>query len=163
MKEKWISLGTDFVVRDEAGQPVYQVDGKVLTLGDKLSIRNMQGNEVAFIAQKLLSWGPTYEIRRGEQVAAVVKKALFTLFRARFSVDVPGPDDLEARGDFWDREYTFFRGETPVARASKKFFSLTNTYGIEVNPGEDDVLILAAAVVIDLCCHEDRGETSSSS
>ena len=48
------------------------------------------------VAQKLLSFGPQYEISRGGDTLAVVKKHLFTLFRARFTVDVPGPDDLEA-------------------------------------------------------------------
>jgi hypothetical protein len=51
-----------------------------------------------------LSIGPQYGIIRGGKTVAVVKKYLFTLFRARFSVDVPGPDDLEARGNFLDHE-----------------------------------------------------------
>jgi hypothetical protein len=35
----------------------------------------------------------------------VAKKHLFTLFRCRFTVDVPGPDDLEAEGSSLEREY----------------------------------------------------------
>jgi len=42
--------------------------------------------------QKLLSLGPQYEIVSGGETVAVVKKHLFTPFRARFTVDVPGPD-----------------------------------------------------------------------
>jgi uncharacterized protein YxjI len=165
MKQKWFSLGTDFVIRDEQDQPVYQVDGRVFSFGDKLSLRDMAGNERAFISQKLFSWGPTYEIYRGgegSELAAVVKKHLFTFFHCRFSVDVLGPDDLEAKGNFWEHEYTFSRGERPVAQVSKAFFNWTDAYGIDVAPGEDDLLILAAAVVIDLCCHEDRGTTLAS-
>jgi uncharacterized protein YxjI len=114
------------------------------------------GEEVAFIAQKMLSWGPTYEIYRGGQLFAVVKKELFTFFNCRFSVDVPGPDDYEASGDFWDHEYAFVRSGRNVAQVSKRFFSWTDTYGIDVADGEDDVTILAASVVIDLCCHGDK-------
>jgi uncharacterized protein YxjI len=84
-----------------------------------------------------------------------VKRQLFTLFRARFTVDVPGPDDLEAKGDFLDHEYTFERHGRDVARVSKKWFSLSDTYAIDIDQGEDDVLILAAAVVIDLVSHPD--------
>ncbi len=29
-------------------------------------------------------------------------------------------------------------------------------YGIDIEDGEDDILILASAVVIDLCCHGDK-------
>ena len=154
MKEKWISWGDDYVVRDESGREVYLIDGKAWSLGSKLSFQDLQGNELAFISQKLLSWGPTFEIYRGGRVAAVVKKSLFTLFRAVFTVDVPGPNDLTAEGNFWDYEYTFSRGSRVVARVSKAFFSWTDSYGIDVADGEDDVLIIAAAVVIDQCSHK---------
>ena len=155
LKEKIWSWGDDFRIRDESGRDVYHVDGKVLSFGDKLSLRDMAGNELALIDQKLLSIGPTYEIYRGGRLAAVVKKKLFTLLRTRFTVDVPGPDDLEAVGDFIDKDYTFNRGGRELARVSKKWFRMSDAYGVEVAPGEDDVLILASCVVIDLCVSPD--------
>src|SRR5688572_20661875 len=155
MKERILSWGDDFKIRDESGRDVFYVDGKVLSFGDKLAFKDMAGNELALIDQKLLSIGPTYEIYRGGQLAAVVKKKLFTLLRAKFTVDVPGPDDLEAKGDFIDHDYTFTRSGREAARVSKKWFRMSDTYGVEVAPGEDDVLILASAVVIDLCAHPD--------
>lgn len=69
----------------------------------------MAGRELAFIAQKLLSWGPTYEITSGGRLMAVVKKKLFTFITCRFTVDVPGPDDLLASGSFLEYEYEFTR------------------------------------------------------
>jgi uncharacterized protein YxjI len=45
-----------------------------------------------------------------------------------------------------------------VATVSKRWFSLRDTYGIEIADGEDDVLILASAVVVDQVCHRDDGE-----
>ena len=155
MKEKILSWGDDFKIRDESGRDVFYVDGKVFSFGDKLSFKDMRGNELALIDQKLLSIGPTYEISRGGKQVAVVKKKLFTLFRNRFTIDVPGPDDLEAVGNFIDKDYAFTRGGREVARVSKKWFRMTDTYGVEVAPGEDDVLVLASAVVIDLCVHPD--------
>ena len=96
------------------------VDGKAFSLGNQLSFQDMQGNELAYIRQKLLAWGPTYEIYGQGQLRVVVKKAIFTLIQCSFSVDVPGPDDLEARGDFTDHEYTFERGGRSVATMSKR-------------------------------------------
>ncbi|HEX6747257.1 MAG TPA: LURP-one-related family protein [Longimicrobium sp.] len=153
MKQRLLSFGDDFHVRDEHGRDVFFVDGKAFSLGNQLSFKDMQGNELAYIRQKLLSWGPTYEIHRNGQLAAVVKKQLFSFFHHKFTVDVPGPDDLEAEGDFFDHEYTFRRGGRTVATVSMKWFSFGDTYGIEVAEGEDDVLILASAVVIDQICH----------
>lgn len=156
LKQKFFCFGDDFLIKNAAGDDLFFVDGRAFTLGNKLSFQDMQGRELAFIRQKLLSWGPTYEITRGDQIAAVVKKHLFTLFRCKFSVDVPGPDDLEATGSFLDHEYTFRRGSREVAQVSKKWFSWTDTYGVDTAEGEDDVVILASTVVIDLICHEDR-------
>lgn len=154
MKQKFWSWGDDFIIRNESGEDVFRVDGRAFSWGDKLSFLDLQGREIAFIRQKLLSWGPTYEIESQGQLVAVVKKELFTFFRCKFTVDVPGPDDLEARGDFLDHEYMFERGGEVVASVSKQWFKWTDTYGVEIE-GADDVLVLASAVVIDLVCHQD--------
>jgi uncharacterized protein YxjI len=154
MKQKLFSWGDDFKIQNADGRDVFFVDGKAFTLGDKLSFQDMNGNELAFIQQKLLSWGPKYEIYRDGKLAAVVKKHLFTLFRCMFTVDVPGPDDLEAKGSFLDHEYAFWRGSRSVAEVSKKWFSWTDTYGVDINDGENDVLLLASTVVIDMVCHQ---------
>lgn len=150
LRQKIWSWGDDFTITDDQGREVYQVDGRAWSWGDKLSLRDMRGNELAFIAQKLLSWGPTYEIYRDGREIATVKKAHFTLFHDRFRIDVPGPDDFEAEGDFLDHEYVFLRGGREVARVSKRWWSWSDTYGVEIAEGEDAVLILATAVVIDL-------------
>jgi uncharacterized protein YxjI len=155
MRQKFWSWGDDFVIRDGNGLDVYYVDGKAFSWGDKLSFQDLQKNELAFIRQKLLSWGPTYEIDVHGRVTAVVRKKLFTLLRCRFTVDVPGPDDLEAVGSFLDHEYRLERHGRPVAEVSKRWFSWTDTYGIDIAEGEDAVLILSTAVVIDLVCHQE--------
>lgn len=71
-------------------------------------------------------------------------------------MDVPGPDDIEAQGSFTDMEYTFSRGDRKVAQVSKRWFSFSDTYGVDVADGEDDALILASTVVIDMVCHGDN-------
>ena len=156
MKQKLFCFGDDFAIKDEAGRDAFFVDGKVFTLGQKLSFQDMHGQELAFIRQKLLSWGPAYEIYRDGQLAAVVKKHLFTLFRCAFTVDVPGPDDIEAQGSFLDMEYSFTRGGRQVAEVSKRWFSFGDTYGVDIADSEDQVLILASTVVIDMICHGDH-------
>lgn len=156
MRQKFLSWGDDFTIRNADGNDVYYVDGKAFTLGKQLAFQDMEGRELAYIRQRLLAWGPTYEVEKGGVVVAVVKKELFTLFSCRFTVDVPGPDDLEATGNFLDHEYVFTRHGQTVATVTKQWVAWTDTYGIDVADDEDDVLILAAAVVVDLGCHQHR-------
>jgi len=153
MRQKLFAWGDDYRIQDEGGNDVFFVDGQAFTIGDKLSFQDLRGTELAFIRQKLLAWGRTYEIYRSGQLAAVVKKELFSPFHHTFNVDVPGPGDLEAKGNFLDYEYAFRRGENQVAQVSKQWFTWADTYGVDINEGEDDILILASSVVIDLSCH----------
>lgn len=155
MRQKILSLAENFTIKDEQERDVYLVKGKLFSFGDKLSFQDIAGNELVYIDQRLLNWGPTYELWRGAELLAVVKRELFSFIHHRFTVDVPGPNDLEAEGDFLDHEYAFTRGGSVVATVSKRWFSWTDTYGIEIADGEDPVLLLASAVVVDMVCHDD--------
>jgi uncharacterized protein YxjI len=61
-----------------------------------------------------------------------------------------------AEGDFSDHQYVFSRGGNPIAEVSKQWFALGDTYGVQISPNQDDVLILASTVVIDMVCHADQ-------
>jgi len=156
MRQKLLSFGDDFTIKNDRGDEVFFVDGRLISIGDKLSFEDMEGNELARIRQRLLTIGKTYEIERGGHTT-VVHKHLFTPFTCKFSIDVPGRNDLEAKGNLLDHEYQIrdARGRV-VAEVSKRWFRFTDTYGVDIAPGHDDVTVLATAVVIDLCCHEDK-------
>lgn len=153
MKQKLWSIGDQYTIKDAAGNDVFRVSGQVLSIGDRLAFEDMSGRELAFIEQKLLRLRPTYEVYRGGQLFAEVVREL-SLFKSRFSVDVPGPNDYEVRGNFMAHEFEFFRSGRAAAKVSKEFFTWSDTYGVDVAAGEDDVTILATAVVIDLVCHD---------
>jgi uncharacterized protein YxjI len=155
MKQKLFAWGDDFVIKDTDGRDAFFVDGKAFSFGHQLSFQDMQGQELVFIKQKLLSWGPTYEIYQGDRLVAMVKKELFTFFSCRFEIDVEGPDDLTAEGTFTDHEYTITRGGAVVATVSKEWFTFADSYGVDIDDGQDAVLILASTVVIDMACHPD--------
>jgi uncharacterized protein YxjI len=76
----------------------------------------------------------------------------------RYTVDIPGPDDLELVGDLFDHDFTVRRGGTVVATVSKAFFTMRDTYGVDVGTGEDDLLILAAVLALDLAQHREQDQ-----
>jgi uncharacterized protein YxjI len=154
LRQDLLAIGQDFTIDDDQGDVAFRVDGKVMAIGDKLVIKDPDGKEVGRITQKLLRLTPSYEVQRGGEVIAVVKKKMLTLVRDRFVVDVPGPDDFVAKGSFLEHEYTLKRGRTEVASVSKRWFSIRDTYGVDVADGEDALLVLATAVIIDLVCHQ---------
>lgn len=153
MTQKMISIGQDFYIENEQGQRVYYVDGKALRIRDTLVIKDMQGNEVAYIQAKLLRIRDTMEISRGGRVIATVKKALIAPLRDRWTVHVADGADLRIRGSILDHEYRIESGGQKVAEVSKKWFRIRDSYGIEIMPGQDDALILAATVAVDMMAH----------
>jgi uncharacterized protein YxjI len=149
MRQRFWTLGDRFVIKEAGGRDVFQVIGKVFSIRDKLSFQDMHGNELATVVQKLVSFKKRYQIyREGRLFADVVKE--ITLFKDKYTVDIPGPNDYTVKGNFWDHEYSFARQGREVAHVSKRYFTFRDTYGIDIVEGEDDVTILATAVVIDL-------------
>jgi uncharacterized protein YxjI len=160
IRERFFRLGEDSDITDEQGQPVYQVDGKVLTLHDTLIVRDLAGTEVARVRRQLVALRPTYHITRQGQEVAEMRKKLISPFVDRFTIDIPGPDDLSMTGDLFEHEYTITRADQVVATVSKRWLSLTETYGVDIAPGEDDLLILTSVLALDLAEdreHRDRG------
>ena len=153
IKEKFWSLGDDFQITDPDGNLKYYVDGKAFSWGDKLSFQDPDRNELAFINQKLLTLQPRYEIIIDGQVFAEVVKE-WSWFKKKFILDVPGPNDYAIEGSFWEHEFHFQREDEQVARVSKSVWSWTDSYGVEIVEGEDEVAILCACIVIDQVLHD---------
>ena len=154
MKQELFSWGDDFCIKDESGVDRFFVDGKAFSFGNQLSFEDMAGNELCFIKQVVFSLGQNYEIYKDGQLWATVSKELFTFFHASFEIEERGAPALQAEGDFTYHRYTFMRGAKPVAEVSMEFFTLADTYGVDILDGEEDVLILACTVVIDMACHQ---------
>src|SRR5262245_33449295 len=150
IRERMFRLGEDSDITDEAGQPVLQVDGKVMSLHNRLILRDPGGCEAGQVRRKLAAPRPTSEISVGGKDVAQVRKHLFTPFGERFTIAVDGAGDLEIGGDLLDHEFTITRDGQTVATISKRWLSMTTSYAVDVAPGEDDVLILASVLALDL-------------
>jgi uncharacterized protein YxjI len=156
MRQKLVSFGDDYWIENAQGQSVFFVDGKAFRLREHLAFKDMQGNELAAIQEKVMHIKDTYSIYRSGNVLATVKKALITPLRQRFDVHVAGGENMEAQGNILDHEYEIHAGRNRVAEVSKKWFRVADTYGVDIAPGADDILILAITVVIDMMVDQGR-------
>ena len=149
MREKVFAIGDDFWIETDGGERAFKVDGKALRVRDTFVLEDSSGAELFEIQEKKLHVRDTMEIERGGRTVATVKKALVSPLRDRFSIDVEDGKDMEAKGNIVDHEYKIERDGDRVAEVSKRWFRVRDTYGIEVEPGQDDALILAVTVCID--------------
>ena len=156
IREKLFRLTEDSAITDEAGRPVFEVNGKLFSLHHTLVMHDMAGREVATVRKHLISLRPTYEITRHGQELAEVRKKLLSPFVDRFTIDIPGPDDFSVAGSLLEHNFTISRQNQVVATVSKKWIALTDTYGVEIAPGQDDALLLASILALDLAEDEER-------
>src|SRR5215468_2623605 len=150
IRERMFRLGEDSDITDEAGQPVLHVDGKVLSLHNRLILSDPAGREVGQVHRKIAALRPTYEISIDDKDVAEVRRHLFTPFGERFTIDVHGTGGMQISGDLLSHEFTIERDGQMVATISKRWLTVTASYAVEVAPGEDDVLILASVLALDL-------------
>ena len=59
-------------------------------------------------------------------------------------------------GNLFDHEFTIRRGDQTVATVSKRWFTMRDTYAVDVAAGQDDLLILASVLALDLAQDEER-------
>jgi uncharacterized protein YxjI len=151
MRQKLVSFGDDFWIENEQGQKTYKVDGKALRIRDTLKFRDRQGNELCKIQEKKVRVKETMEVEGpGGETLAKVKKAIISPVRDRWTVKIKGGPDLDVQGNILDHEYRIGEGRQKVGEVSKKWFRVRDTYGVEVAEGQDDILILAVTVAIDM-------------
>lgn len=156
IRQKLISIGDDFWIENQKGEKVYKVDGKALRIRKTLEFEDSNGRKLAQIKERLLAIKDTMVIEdaKGKDIATV-KKALIAPLRDKWNVNVKGGDDLVVQGNILDLEYDIKQGRKKVAEVSKKWFSITDTYGVEIEDGQNDILILAIAVAIDMMAHDE--------
>jgi len=156
IRQKLISIGDDFWIENAKGQKVFKVDGKALRLRKTLEFEDMNGRKLCQIKERLLSIKDTMVIEdaNGRDIATV-KQALIAPLRDKWNVNVRGGDDLVVQGNILDLEYDVRQGRKKVAEVSKKWFTITDTYGVEIAEGQNDILILAIAIAIDMMVHDE--------
>ncbi len=146
MVEKLASIGDDFFIQNDHGQRAFKVDGKALRMRDTLIFRDAQGNELCKIQERVARLRNSMEIEGpdGRRIA-MVQKAMITPLRDRFVAKIGDGPDLDVQGNILAHEYQIGN----VATVSKRWFRVRDSYGVEVAPGQNDILILAICVCID--------------
>ena len=155
MRQRIFSIGDDFWIEDDDGERAYKVDGKALRLRKTLVIEDAHGHELAKLKEKVVHVRDSMEIEDADgNRIAMVKKALISPLRDRWAVEVSDGPDLEIKGNVVDHEYSFRKDGDEVAAVSKKWFRVADSYGVEIEPGQEPVIVLAATVAIDQMTHD---------
>jgi uncharacterized protein YxjI len=149
MREKLFSVGDDFWIDTDDDRHAFKVNGKAMRIRKTFVLEGTSGEELIKIQERKLSVRDKMELEHDGEHLATIKKALVSPLRDRFAIELRDGGELSAKGNVLDHEYKIERDGHTVAEISKRWFRIRDTYGIEIAPGEDAALIVAAAVCID--------------
>jgi len=140
MRQRLFAIGQDFYINNAAGQPCFKIDGKVRLVKESLKFRDMQGNLLYKLDEKVIRIRESFDILNANaQVVAKVHNAIFDPLRERFTIEIPGGQDMMTMGKAIWAQYDIQRGQKPVAKISKQFSWIgRDQYVVDVSQGEDD-------------------------
>ncbi len=154
MREKMLSIGDDFWIETGSGQRAFFVDGKALRVRETLEIKDPQGTVLLKLKAKLVTIRDVMTIERGDETVATVKKALISPLRDQFTVEFKDGSEWKVQGNIVNHEYEIDGPGGRIAKVSKAWFRIRDTYGVDVAPNNDDAMVLAVAIVVDQMSHD---------
>ena len=158
MRQRMVALGQDFTINNYAGQPCFKIDGKVRLVKESLKFRDMQGNLIYKLDEKVLRIRESFNILDANgNLVAKVHNAIVDPLRERFTIELANGETMTTTGKVIWAQYDIQRGGRQVAKISKQFSWIgRDQYAVDVVQGENDLLILAITVVIDMMVSNGR-------
>lgn len=139
------SLRDRFTILDENQEDAFVAEGKFLSLGKRIKLFTMAGEELLFIKQKVLTILSQYDFYIGEEHLCEMKQE-FTFFKKRYNIVTPA---WRIEGDVWSLNYEIVEGNQVIARIQKKWFSWMDAYEIDIFEEDYTELLLGIVIAID--------------
>jgi uncharacterized protein YxjI len=152
-----MSIRDRYTIKDDKEQEVYQIEGSIFEIPKKFFIRDMSGKELAMVWKKPISFFPKFFLEVGGQEVAMIQKE-FSFFKPRYSIQAQG---IEVQGDIWDMSFELFKNGRIIGRVNKKWLSIRDTYAIEVENEEQELLVLGIVLAIDYVKKMEQANSAS--
>ena len=154
----------------------YIIEQKIVALRDTFGVKDRNGNVLAYVRKKLVSWGPqfyfetpdgarlgemrgkvltirpTFEIYDTQGLVAVVKKKVLKLLGSEWWLeDASGKEIARIKGNITEHNFSIQSPSgSQVALIHKKWVSVRDSYGVEILSQElDPYVIIAYAIAMD--------------
>jgi uncharacterized protein YxjI len=152
LKERFLTIKDDFIVRNDKGDIVFDVKGSFLRIGDYLRIYDRNSDEEIFsIKEKVFTYQKQYMFYQHDaEIATIRRKQEPDFVNDFFEIDCANGSVLQLRGDFkaWDFELVDQYARI-YGHISREFAFFGDQYTVDVPNGVDAPFVIAIAVVLD--------------
>ena len=145
------SLKDRFTIKDENQIDVFVAEGEFFSIGKKITLRTLSGEDLLLIKEKVLSLLSRFEFYIGDQLICEMKQE-FAFFQKKYNIVMP---DWQIEGDIWDFNFDIRENGRPIATIRKKWLSWMDAYEVDILEEEYTELILGIVIAIDADLEDD--------
>ena len=142
--EKLFSIHRKFYIKDEEKNDVYEISSKVISIGDKTTIKDMKGKEISYIKQNLLHLTSNYSVYINEKLTCTISKKL-QLFKNDYVID----NGYKIDGSIMMLNFSIYnKADEIIGSIKRRFISIGDKYEIYIKNEKDIPLVLSIIVAI---------------
>lgn len=144
IKEKLLSMHNRYYIYNEFGEMEYEIESKVISIGDKTTIYDKNHNIVAYIEQEIFHLMPHYNIYIENEYKYQIKKEL-KLFKNDYELS----NLYKVTGSTFNLDFSIINNYgKEVAIVNRKFLSIGDKYQVDILDEKDLKIILTIIVAI---------------
>ena len=149
VEQKIAALTDTFGIKDRNGNLLAYVKKKLVSWGPQFTFENPSGTVFGEMRGKVLTVRPTFEIYGQQGLIAVVRKKIMKLLGSEWWLENSGGTEIgRIKGNITEHEFAI---QSPsgaqIAQVHKKWVSIRDSYGVEVQSQEIDPFIILGYVI----------------
>ncbi len=152
IEQKIVALRTTFGIKDRNGNLLAYVKKKIVSWGPQFYFETTDGARLGEMRGKVLTIRPTFEIYDLQGLVAVVKKKVLKLLGSEWWLEDPsGREIARVKGSITAHNFSIQSPSgTEIALIHKKWVSVRDSYGIEILSQElNPYAIVAYTIAMD--------------
>lgn len=148
IKSKLVSVGRDYDVRDEKGEVVYTIDGKV-RFARTFNVIDRDGKVLLSAKEKLMCLDQTFLIAAPAGEITVKRTTTGSVYPMKFDIIAGEQTTMQANGSFIRDGVDVMRGPDRVCNVSREQnTAVFEIFPVTIKDGEDVPLMLTIAMII---------------
>lgn len=153
IKQKIFAITDRYNIFSSDESLAFNVKSEFFSIGAKFWLCNLEGEELFFIKQKLMSFLPQYEIYKGEHLCAVIHKQL-TFFTPKLDISSEY-GRFEVVGDFFGMDFKILLDGELFGSINKQWLTWGDAYELDIADGQDVAFFCCLVIAIDHCLHNE--------
>lgn len=156
IKQKVMSLGERFTIKDEFENDRYFVKGSFMKVPKEFVVSDEQGKEIGTITKQPISLLPKFFVHVDGQEITIQKQ--LSVLKAKYSID---GERISVKGDWLDKHFQILQAGNLVASIEEKWFTWGSAYEVDVHDEALEHLVICFVIALDYVKESEQNTSTS--